>query len=484
MPSQLGSPGSRISNRFGFGCLALFALPFVGLGLFALIQGVKTYSTQPNAFVPIMVGGIFTAVGLLIIVMAWRGSIAAAHRDELQAREPDKPWMWRDDWRNRVIEDSNKSGTIGFWFFAVLWNAISFPIAFVARDQVIHQGGVAYIVLLFPFVGVILLISAIYMTMRSLKFGTSKCHLDSVPIVPGRAFRGDIELKTDLLPSNGFQLRIASIHSITTRSGKNRSTTEHVLWDDEIVVDPNAAMRSPLGTRIPFQFATPPDAHVTDESDSYDKYLWRIYARAELPGVDYAAQFDVPVFQTGEAVDGSEFAAFEERQRAAAARQEVRPASGVEITKLPGGGEEFRIHAPKTFGATLRSVLFLGAWNAAIVAMIHFKAPWGVSAVFIVLDLLFLAGSIDYYFGRSTITVDTTGVRVRREWLGIKSTQNYEASSVVSIDGQTAASNSFGVMLQLRDSVRPRLLGGYMKDRASADAIAAKMMADLRPDRI
>lgn len=481
MPSQPVTSTSGVSSRLGFGCLILFALPFAGGGLLALVQGIRLYGTKPDAIVAIIVGGVFTLVGLLLMLGAWYGASASAKKNALQAQNPGKPWKWRDDWADGVIKDSNKGSAIGIWIFAVIWNSVSFPAALlVVRPELAKENLLALLVLLFPLVGIILLISAIYQTLRGMKFGTSTCHLERVPIVPGRAFHGHIQLNTDAAPENGYRLRIASIHAVTTRRGRNRSTTEHLLWDDEIAVDASAAMRSPMGTRVPFQFATPPDSHVTDDSDSYDRYSWRLSASAEFPGVDYAAQFDIPVFQTGEAVDGSEFAAFEHRHRVEAARQQVGAASGVQITTLPGGGEEFRIQARKTSGSAFGSLLFLGIWNAAIVVMIHFHAPWGIPAVFIALDLLIIAGSIDYFLGRSTVTVDAAGVRVRREWLGAGSTKSYDAPTIASIDGTPAGQNStsFGVTLKLTDG-STRLLGAYLPDRESADVVAAKMMADL-----
>ena len=235
-----------------------------------------------------------------------------------------------------------------------------------------------------------------------------------------------------------------------------------------------------MGTRVPFVFVTPPDAHTTDESDQYERFFWKLTASAEFPGVDYAAQFQIPVFQTGEEVDGSEFAAFEQRHRAEAARHTVGASSGVAIAALPGGGEEFRIHARKTIGGTIKSLLALAIWNAAIVAMIYFEAPWIFSAVFIAIDLVLILASVDYFLGRSTIAVDANGVRVRRQWLGAGSTKTYEASTITSIDGMTTSetSASFGVTLKLSDG-STQSLAAYLPDRESANVVAAKMMADL-----
>ena len=215
-------------------------------------------------------------------------------------QHPGKPWLWREDWAHGTIKDTNKGGAIAIWVFAVLWNAISIPAAFAARPELTKGNLAALLVLLFPLIGIILLITAIYLTLRMMTFGTSTCHLERIPIAPGSTFRGDIELNIDTAPENGYRLRIASFHAVTTGSGKNRSTNERLLWDQEIVVAGSAAMRSPTSTRVPFKFTTPPDSHVTDESDSRSRFFWRLSASAAFPGVDYGAQFEVPVFRTAE----------------------------------------------------------------------------------------------------------------------------------------------------------------------------------------
>lgn len=468
-------------KRSSMGCFLAIALSVLAIGLWAVFTGIRQYGKQPNAIVPVIFGAIFSLVGLGLVIGARYGASASAKLDELKARNPDKPWMWRDDWARGVIRDSNKAGTFGIWIFTALWNAISFPIAWMATRHLTGEERLPYLILLFPLAGIFLLIGAIYQTLRSMKFGTSECHLERVPIVPGRAFRGHIALNTQAEAPAGYRVRISSLRYVSTRSGKHQQTVEHQLWDAQIVVPQSAAMRSPAGTRVPFQLAAPPDAHVTDESKFSDRYIWRIAVTAELPGVDYFAQFDVPVFHTGEPTDGSEFAAFEARHRSEAARHEIAPASGVRIARLPNGGEEFHIEAKKTFGSVVQSLLFLLVWNAAIVAMIHFEAPWGFPAFFIAIDLLLLIGTVNFFFGKTTISVDTAGVRVHKKIFGPGSTTTYEADSIASIDGTAPAQNSktFGLTMKLTDG-RTRTLSSQLPDRDSADTVAAKMLADLR----
>lgn len=84
----------------------------------------------------------------------------------------------RDDWARGTIKDWNKGRAIAIWVFTVIWNAISFPVAFVSSPAITK----GKLILIFPLLGIILLISAVYQTLRMMKFGTSTCHLDRVPI--------------------------------------------------------------------------------------------------------------------------------------------------------------------------------------------------------------------------------------------------------------------------------------------------------------
>ena len=67
MPPQ-SVTGKSGGSRLAFGCMILFALPFAGGGLLALVQGIRQYRTKPDAIVAIIVGGVFTLVGLLILI--------------------------------------------------------------------------------------------------------------------------------------------------------------------------------------------------------------------------------------------------------------------------------------------------------------------------------------------------------------------------------------------------------------------------------
>src|SRR5207244_10890155 len=55
---------------------------------------------------------------------------------------------------------------------------------------------------------------------------------------------------------------------------------------------------------IPVMFQIPSDAAETNVSNMRDAIQWKLHAHADLPGVNYDAEFDVPVFRTKDSAPG------------------------------------------------------------------------------------------------------------------------------------------------------------------------------------
>jgi hypothetical protein len=91
--------------------------------------------------------------------------------------------------------------------------------------------------------------------------------------------------------------------------------------------------------------------------------------------------------------------------------------------------------------------------RALVQGIRHYRTNADAIVPIIAFDLLLIIGGIDYFLGQTTVTVDATGVSVRREWLGAGGTKSYDAATIASIDGATAGENStsFGVTLKFSD---------------------------------
>ncbi|HEX3110953.1 MAG TPA: hypothetical protein VHU41_17770, partial [Thermoanaerobaculia bacterium] len=340
----------------GFGCIALFMLPFLGAGLLVISLGLKEYSrgaATQQWLIPIVVGGAFTLFAIGFASMP----LYAVRRSRADAAALEQG----------VIVDRSGATGVTLLTFAIIWNAIAFPVGFVVpRAQDVPKWALVLVVL-FPLIGVLLLFAAIYQLLRRHKYGASRLMLDHLPVATGTTFHGDIDSHVQEAPESGFTLRLMCIRRVITGSGKNRSTREDILWADEQSVSSAAAMRNPLGTRIPLSFTIPDDARPTDERDADDAIVWRISVKAAMSGIDYAADFQFPVLSTGEHPHAPrEFAPVS----MSASSWIPSAESHITITPLPEGGEEIVVATHSRPSEIFGMFVFTAIWYGFVAIMV------------------------------------------------------------------------------------------------------------------
>ncbi|MEP6688058.1 MAG: hypothetical protein ABJC36_06890, partial [Gemmatimonadales bacterium] len=276
------------------GCTVLFLLPFAAGGVFAAVMAARAvvqHDWMQAGFLiafALAFGGVGFG-GIIAVLRGRRGAEAALARE---TRHPDAPWLWREDWEARRIADSS-GAEMGFaWALAILWNLISIPSAVLAVRAALHEGNrAALIALLFPIVGAGLLVWALRATLRRRRYGTSVLELGTLPAAVGHVLEGTVRTPAGLRPADGFRVVLSCIRRVTSGSGRNRSTSESILWQEE--------RRTPVsGLGVPIAFALPPDAVPSDPGRGGDRTLWRLELSAEVPGVNYVSRFEVPVFRT------------------------------------------------------------------------------------------------------------------------------------------------------------------------------------------
>jgi hypothetical protein len=87
--------------------MVLFAVPFAGFGLLAIVDGIrKVVAGDSAAWAESMFGVVFSCVGLGIIWGTIWARKQAKKTAELQARYVDQPWKWRADWAAGRIKSS------------------------------------------------------------------------------------------------------------------------------------------------------------------------------------------------------------------------------------------------------------------------------------------------------------------------------------------------------------------------------------------
>ncbi len=280
----------------GFG--AIFAAVGLALLTFVAPQQLRGGSLEDRVGV-LVVGLLFTAVGGGLIALALHGRAARRRETELRERHPDKPWMWRPEWAQGEIRGNAKATALFAWCFALVWNAISWPILPKLIDEIGGGNYAAASGLLFPVVGLGLLGWAVLASLRARRFGVAVLTLETRPGRIGGRFTGSVETGSPLPRDAGATLRFACVRRTTTGVGKSRRTHETVLWESESGFGAGQLGRGVRGTQIPATFEIPESCPPSDDARPDDSVLWRLEVRAELAGADLRTHFEVPVFRTG-----------------------------------------------------------------------------------------------------------------------------------------------------------------------------------------
>src|SRR5688572_2297997 len=151
--------------------------------------------------------GIFVFFGVvaLAVVLVRSAMRRATERRKLMQQHPAEPWMWRQDWADRAVRNKNSVSPAFLWMFAILWNLMVLPFIFLFRGQAERLE--LLFVSLFPLAGVILIASAVYLSLRQRKYGVSLCRIHRLPISIGGVFQGEVEARVRDVAPSGFQVR-------------------------------------------------------------------------------------------------------------------------------------------------------------------------------------------------------------------------------------------------------------------------------------
>lgn len=384
--------------------------------------------------------GLFVAVfGAFGFGMIGYGIYASrqTRRQKAQATEhPDEPWLWRDDWAKGEIKTSGQLLWMAIACFALIWNAISLPALFaIPGVEAAKNNPLSLLVLLFPAVGLVLLLAAGYLFLRWRKYGNSVFQMAAVPGVIGGKLAGVIRTSACVRPERGYQVTLNCVHCYTSGSGKNSSNHQTVLWQDEQTIARGLAEADPSQTAIPVLFAIPYDARPSDSQSSDDQLVWRLEVTADVPGIDYKASFEVPVFRTAESrpdfhLDESALAPY----AAPVDPQRELAKAGAIKTVAPDGSARYVFPRGRPWRAALGMTAFTAIWTGVIALLLHFEAPILFPIVFGLFDALMILVLLDVWCYRSVVDVSPRGLVIAAGLTGLGQPRSIEASQIAAID--------------------------------------------------
>ncbi len=383
-------------------------------------------------------------------------------------------WRGKAEWRDNHIRSNARTAQWVAWGFALLWNAISAPVAFVLPDELAKGNHAVLVAALFPLVGAGLLVFAIRATLQWRRFGPTLLSLDPFPGAIGGDVGGAVEVRIPYNPSHRFEATLTCTHVYTTRSGNKTRTNHDVLWQDTQQAATETGMR---GMRVRFHFQVPDELPQSEER-SRNYHEWSVQLRAELPGVDFDRRFDIPVFATGERRTSSAAV-----RREPAAEISAPPESTVRVRETGGGLE---LHYPLFRNAKVGvGVLIIGMLFAGFPAAFHFidgldGPPTIMLALFGLVGIaLALAGL--YSLGNSlSVSVSPRGLTTVRRVFGLPFTRHTALSEIVSLDKRIGVQTSSGTRQRAYYSVHARTregrklaLGDSLPSASAADRIIA-----------
>ncbi len=426
---------STTKDKASFGCLILFLLPFLVAGIGCLVKGVLTYMEKPEFTEEVIamfgVGGIFTLVGGGFIAGVFYAKRKAAEDKVFQDANPDTPWLWQQNWAEGRIKSSTPITMFILWLFAIVFSGFGSVIIF-KLDEMTDESKLAYLVLLFPLVGVIMFIQAIYATLRWIKYGRVYCDLVTKPGVIGGWFQGIIWAKINMAPGENVKALITCYHCYTSGSGDNRSSHRNVKWQETFTIPQERMMVQNDGTlAIPVKVYIPRDCKPTTPASPEDRFEWELSVEAEVAGIDFKADFIIPVFVTEESSDTPP--ANVEEESFAHAPAPYTPTilineniNGVEIYAPPRRG------LSALFSITLFSII----WTAIVVGMIGFAddIPFIFPIVFGFFNILIVTAAIWMWLGKVRVRIEFGNIHVHKTVLGLGSRKSYSVNEINDVD--------------------------------------------------
>jgi len=457
--------------------VCLFLVPFFLAGGSFLIQGIgQVLEGNPGDGWPttgFAVIFLLMASGFLsLVIFGYRKSRATSRRVESFRRTP---WMDRPEWADGRIKAGRGRRVLFMWAMAVFWNAVSSPLLFIFREEWEKGNKAILIGLLFPLVGVGLLIAAIRTTLQWRRFGNSELRLKTLPGRVGGVFQARLVVPGMATSIQRFDLRLVCIRRTVSRSGKNRTTREELLWESQRVAPRQVFSFESTGTCVPVYFRVPADQPETLPGNP--AIVWKLEARASLPGIDYEEKFEVPVFDIRpDSIAESAPDPLEGHQQTLEAGLPPN-LPGIRITETLNG---VKIHfkAARNPGAIITLAFITAIWTGIFMVLLQSDAPLLFPVVWALFDTILVLGLVTSLFHDLRIEVVDRVMTIQHRLILPTVTRRFgpdDLSEIKAGPGMKSGRTQFYRIQVIPKTGRSANAGGGIKKKHDATWIAERL---------
>lgn len=222
-----------------------------------------------------------------------------AEIEKMQNNWTTKPWTQRGDWAEGMVVQEGTFDMRLLTAFAVIWNIISWGIAGYGIWTSWDSIDIPWFLLLFPVMGIVFVIITVRTWIRKHKFGISILRCRTMPFYLGDRLQGTVETgvttKNQIAKEFFIELNCVKRTTRIDQGGDDR-VSEKKLWTQRQTV-----FGSISATGSTFQVSVdvdiPADLPPTELTPEDDRTLWRLHITSPVEGIDYAAQFEVPIYR-------------------------------------------------------------------------------------------------------------------------------------------------------------------------------------------
>lgn len=285
----------------GAGCMVLFSLPFLGVGVVVMLIALRIIPVDPASvhappWVLLVFGGVFAGAGLLVSGAALKG-LADRRRAAARAAAAREPWLADHDWDETGVDDSAQRSLATAWAMALFLPIFLSIFHWALLTQVRGIEIFPWIIIgIFDLAWLGVLGWALYLTGRRWKYGVSRLRFTRPPFRPGGKLDAVLIAAAGVETFTGFtaELLCCEEERVTrTHGGKTESRVEVRVLHSSTHDLPCERLQP--GEDLPLALPIPIDAPGTCINGDKPRY-WLLAVAAATPGIDFKAEFLVPVY--------------------------------------------------------------------------------------------------------------------------------------------------------------------------------------------